>query len=131
MFKKVVEYVDFNGEPNTAELYFNMTQREAVRFDLEFEGGLEKYVAGLNADKDQLGIMNLFERLLLSSYGEKTEDGKHFLKDQDIQDRFKQSAVYDALFTSLLQDTDQAVQFFNEVVSTAIPQVTTPGKTAA
>lgn len=121
MLKKTLKYVNFNNEEVEEDLYFNLTQVEAVRLDLEFDG-LEAYIEKMTVEERIRDIMFLFERLLKTSFGEKSEDGKFFIKNEEVQDRFMQSAAYDALFTSMMQNTDLAIEFFTEVVSTAMPR---------
>lgn len=121
MLKKQVKYVDYNGKEQEDTLYFNLSQAEAVRLDLSLEGGLEGYIASLNEELGPKDIMDFFERLLTLTYGEKSEDGKFFIKNEEVQAKFRNSAAYDALFVSMLQNVDEAVDFFNQVVSSAVP----------
>lgn len=116
MLEKTVKYRDYNDQEQAETLYFNLTEAEAVRLDLEFEGGLEAYVNGLS-DSEPAKILALFERLLRLSYGRKSDDGKHFFKSEEEAERFAQSAAYSALFLELMQNTDKAIDFFVRVVA--------------
>ena len=117
MLKKKIEYVNFNGEKDSETLYFNLTEAEVVRLDLEFDGGLETYIGSLDEKTRPEDILHLFERILLMSYGEKSEDGKYFLKSEEETAMFNQSAAYSSLFIQLVQDVDQATAFFNELLT--------------
>jgi hypothetical protein len=116
MLVKNVKYRDFNEKECEETLYFNLTEAEAVRLDMEFEGGLEAYVKSLTNEKPG-DILRLFERLLRMSYGRKSDDGKHFFKSEEEAEQFAQSAAYAALFLELMRDTDKAVDFFSQVVT--------------
>lgn len=116
MLKKDVTYQDFNGEERTDTFYFNLTEPEVVRLDVEFPGGLQEYINNFNEEEPQ-NILNLFEKVIRESYGEKSKDGRYFIKDPESTDRFYQSAAYSALFVELVQDAEKASVFFNALLT--------------
>lgn len=123
MVSKSVKYIDFDENLQTETLYFNLNEAEIIRLDLEFEGGFEKYIGRLNEDpaKYPLKIMDMFEKIMATSVGHKSEDGKHFIKDDDEAAQFKNSAAYSALFVEMLQDGDEGAAFFNALMSRNSP----------
>lgn len=122
MLMKTVEYMDFDGNPRKEKLYFNLSEAEIVRLDAEFEGGLENHVEKIVEEENPSDILQLFERVLRLSYGEKSEDGRHFMKNQEMQDMFVQSAIYNSLFMSLVTDVDEATAFINALLTrTTVP----------
>ena len=125
MLKKKIAYVDFNGEKQIETLYFNLTEAEVIRLDLEFEGGLEIYINALDEKTRPEDILKLFEKILAMSYGEKSGDGKYFVKTKETTEMFKQSAAYSSLFVQLVQDVDQATSFFNELLTRTTVEVKT------
>ena len=123
MLKKQVKYIDFNGKEAVETLYFNLTEAEVVRLDVEFDGGLEGYIGNLNPETRPQEILDLFEKVIITAYGVKSEDGRHFRKTDEAAAEFRQSAAYSALFVDLLKDVDQSTAFFNGVLqATAIPE---------
>ena len=120
MLKKTIKFIDFNGKEQKTVVYFNLIESEIVRLDVEFEGGLETYINNLNSEVRPQDILNLFERVILLAYGEKSEDGLHFLKSEEQAALFKQSAAYNSLFVSIVQDADAATDFFNRLLSSTI-----------
>ena len=121
MLKKTVKFINFNKEEDEETLYFNLTEAEVVRLDVQFEGGLIVFIENLDEKSRPEDILNLFEKVITASYGEKSEDGKHFLKSDKTADLFYQSAAYSALFVSLLQNTESATSFFNGLLSQTAP----------
>jgi hypothetical protein len=117
MLKKTIKYVDFDGKDREDTLYFNLTEPEVVRLDVQFPGGLEEYVNNLDEEVNPQDILNLFEEVIRESYGEKSDDGRYFIKDPEKVDLFYQSAAYSALFMDLVQDVDKAAGFFNGLIS--------------
>ena len=65
---------------------------------------------------DKAGLYKLFEDLIKSSYGQKSEDGLHFRKSDQIWDNFYDSPAYEALFMEIMSDTDAAVSFFKGIM---------------
>jgi hypothetical protein len=120
MLQKKVNYIDFNGEAQEEVLYFNLTEPEIVRLDVEFEGGLETYTANLDTERPE-NILSLFERIIKVAFGKKSEDGKYFRKSEEETAKFYDSAAYSALFVSLVQDADTAAAFFNGVLTQTAP----------
>jgi hypothetical protein len=117
VLKKVVKYVDFDGKKREDTLYFNLTEPEVVRLDVEFPGGLEEYINNLDEKVNPKDILSLFEQVIRASYGEKSDDGRYFVKDPKAVDLFYQSAAYSALFVGLVKDADKAATFFNGLLS--------------
>ena len=117
MLKKVVKYTDFNGEVQSEDLYFNLTEPEVVRLDVQFEGGLVTYIENLNDEINPQDVLTLFEKIIKASFGEKSDDGKYFVKNPETTNLFYQSAAYSAIFVELVQDADKAASFFNSLLS--------------
>ncbi|MCK5604780.1 hypothetical protein KAR91_23020 [Candidatus Pacearchaeota archaeon] len=121
MLKKTIKYVNFDGKEDQETLYFNLTEPEVVRLDVQFVGGLEKFIKNLDPEVRPEDVLNLFEKLIKAAYGEKSDDGRHFTKDPETANLFFQSAAYSALFVELIQDADKAAAFFNGLLSSTSP----------
>jgi hypothetical protein len=117
MLKKTIKYIDFDENEQEETLYFNLTEPEVVRLDVSFEGGLEVYLGTLDENVNPQDILSLFEKVLRVSYGEKTKDGRSFVKDPEAVELFYHSAAYSALFVELIKDADKAATFFNALLS--------------
>ncbi len=117
MLKKEIKFIDFNGKEQSQTLYFNLTEPEIVRLDVQFEGGLVEYIEMLDDKAKPEDILSLFEKILKASFGEKSDDGLYFIKDPAKVDKFYQSAAYSAIFVELVQDVDKATTFFNSLLS--------------
>ena len=46
-------------------------------------------------EKDQQKILAVFKELMLKSYGEKTPDGKRFIKSKELSEAFSQTGAYE------------------------------------
>jgi hypothetical protein len=57
-----------------------------------------------------------FKKIVLLSYGEKTPDGKRFVKNDEIREAFSQTAAYDTLFMELATDDKAAADFIKGIM---------------
>ena len=121
MLIKTIEYEDFNGVKQKEDFRFNLNKAELLRFDQSFDGGLESYTKRIANERDNKLLSRLFEDLILISYGKKSDDGKVFLKNDEIREEFRCSAAYDALYWELMTDADAAGDFFTSLIP-SIPE---------
>ena len=120
MVKKTITYTDFNGVQRTEDFYFNYTQPELAKMEFGVDGGLSEMIEKATTNKDNKVLQDLFEKLILGAYGEKSEDGRRFIKRPEISEEFSQTAAYSVLWTELAQNADAATKFFNEVIPDTI-----------
>lgn len=116
MLKKTIKYTDYDGNEREEDFYFNLTQAECVKLQLGTDGGLEKALKKIVAEQDVPKIIPIFEKIILSAYGEKSPDGKRFMKSKEISDAFSQTEAYSDLFMELLKDPDAAAAFINGII---------------
>lgn len=129
MFSDTIAYEDFDGNQRTDTLFFNISQTEGLKLQTSKEGGYTAYMqevidefskASNGDDYGQLvatsKMFNIFEDIILKSYGEKSDDGKRFMKSEEITDRFSHSAVYDAFLMKLVTDPEYALRFIVSVL---------------
>ena len=117
MFKKTITYEDYNGESRTEDFYFNLNQAEIVQW-LMTEGDytLDQVLIRLMEKRNGKEVIRLFEEFLHLSYGEKSLDGKHFVKDETIWSNFRNTEAFSVLFMELLTDADKASEFIRRVI---------------
>ena len=116
MFKKTVSYTDYNDQPQTRTLYFNLTKSEVIEMEADEETGFTNELKKIIEEKNGKDIMRVFKKLILKSYGVKSEDGQSFKKTKTITEEFEQSAAYDALFIELCTDANAASEFISRVL---------------
>lgn len=117
MIKKTIEFTDFNGVKQVEDHYFNLTKSELFKMEVTAEGNsLQEYASKIVAANKGSEIMDLFDKVLAKAYGIRSEDGKRFMKSEEIYKAFAESAAYDAFFFELVTDADKMAKFFNGVV---------------
>lgn len=115
MFKKTIEFEDFNGEKRTGDYYFNISKSELISKQFSYAGGYSEYLKKIYAEKDQVKLYQIFEDLIKSAYGVKSEDGKRFMKSEELFREFKESGAYDELILSFFDNAQNAVDFVKNV----------------
>ena len=120
MLKKTITYRDYNDVERTEDFYFNLSKAEVMEMEMSTAGGLAEQIKKVVATKDAPAIIKIFKDLILKAYGEKSPDGKRFLKEDDngrkLYKDFEQTEAYSQLFTELATDDKAAAAFVNGIV---------------
>lgn len=116
MLKKTFTYTDYNGVERTEDFYFNLSKAELMEMELSTTGGLAEMINKIVAAQDAPAIVKIFKELVLKSYGQKSADGRRFIKSKELADEFAQTEVYSQLFMELATDADAAAKFVNGIV---------------
>lgn len=116
MLKLTKTYTDFNGVSRTEDFYFNLTQAEIAEMEMSIDGGMVEMLNRIVAAKDGKQIISNFKDIVLRAYGEKSADGKRFIKNQELRDAFAQTQAYSDLFMELATDAQKAVEFVRGIV---------------
>ena len=117
MLKKTVTYTDYNGVERTEDFYFNLTKAEIMEMELTTSGGLAEMITKIVEAKDGPAIIKVFKDLVLKAYGEKSPDGRRFIKSVEIADAFSQTEAYSQIFMELATDADAAAAFVNRIIN--------------
>jgi hypothetical protein len=116
MLKKEITYVDFNGEEVTDTFYFNVSKPEIIELELDVDGGFGKMMERIVEANDTKLLVKEFKRIILLAYGVKSEDGKRFIKSDELREEFSQTAAYSELFMQLALDADAAADFIKGIL---------------
>ena len=116
MLKRPITYEDFNGETTTETFYFNLSKAELIELETDYEAGLVKTLMTIIETEDPGRIIREFKRIILRAYGIKSDDGKRFVKSDDLRADFESHAAYSALFMELSQDAQKAAEFVNGIM---------------
>lgn len=116
MLKKDITYKTLDGETVTETFYFNLTKADLVELQLSEQGGLQEHLARIVAAEDGKAIIAEFKKILQMSYGQKSPDGKRFIKNDQLWEDFRGTEAYSELFMELVTDADAAARFINAVI---------------
>ena len=116
MLVKKIKFFDYNGEQREEEFLFNLNKAEILNMNLGIEGGLEALLKKLTQTQDVPKAAELFKKIVLASYGEKSADGRRFIKSQELRDNFEQTEAFSELIIWLYSSVDNASAFMNAIV---------------
>lgn len=116
MLKKTVTYTDFNDVERTEDFYFHLTEAELSEMDLDSEGNLADKLQKIIDSKNMKEIKDAFKWIVLKAYGEKSEDGRRFMKSEEIRNNFEATQAYSDIWVELATDADAASAFVNGIM---------------
>ena len=118
MLREKIKYTDYDGVERTETFYFNLNEAELTELDLTTEGGMKNLIERIIDAQDQKTVIELFKRFIMLSYGEKSPDGKRFMKSPELSKAFAETEAYNVLFMRLFQEEGAAAAFFNAIIVT-------------
>lgn len=116
MLKKTITYTDYNGVERTEDFYFYLSKADLMEMEMGTTGGFAEMIQKVVNAQDAPAIIKIFKDLILKAYGEKSADGKRFIKNDEIRDAFSQTEAYSQLFMELATDSDTAAKFVNGIM---------------
>lgn len=116
MLKKTMTYTDYDGNERTEDFHFNLTKAELLEMSFAQEGGLKALIEKIVAERDQPRIAALFKEIILKSYGQKSLDGKRFVKSPELTEAFTQTEAYSDLYMELATNDEAGAAFVNAIV---------------
>lgn len=116
MLKKTIPYKDYNGVERVEDFYFNLSKAEAMEMELSISGGLTEMIRKIVAAQDTPTIIATFKQIILKAYGEKSPDGRRFVKSEELSKAFSETEAYSILYMELATDANAAAEFVNGIV---------------
>lgn len=116
MLKKTISYTDYDGNKREEDFYFNLNKAELAEMELSTTGGIQNYINRIVAAQDTATLVKIFKELILKAYGQKSLDGKRFIKNDELRDEFVQTEAYSTLFMELAFDDKAAAAFINGII---------------
>lgn len=120
MISKNIKYIDYNGVEREETFLFNLSKAELMEMEMGTTGGLAETIKKIIETQDQPSIIKIFKDLILKAYGEKSADGRRFLKVDEkgnpLSVGFSQTEAYSNLFMELATDADAAANFVKGII---------------
>ena len=116
MLKKTIKYTDFDGVERKEDFYFNLTKAELLELQMSMEGGLQGHLERIIRTQSQPELIKMFKEIIMRAYGEKSPDGKRFMKSDEIRKNFECTEAYSELFMELATNSDSAAEFVNALL---------------
>lgn len=113
MLAQKITYTDYNGIKKTKTFYFNLNKREIQQLALgNGQMSYQQYLLEIANANDVRRLTNLVKDIILMAYGERSDDGESFIKNDKIREKFEYSAAFDELYDTLSSDEEAAARFF-------------------
>lgn len=124
MLKKTITYEDWNGKTRTEDFYFNLTRTECA--ELEFGLGPGKSLSSsfqTLIDNNDMGvIVATVKKLLLTAYGVKSDDGRRFIKNDEVREAFEQNPAFDQIYMELATNAEYAADFLTAILPSNVTE---------
>ncbi len=116
MIKKTISYTDYNGTKRTENFYFGLNKAEIMDMELSVTGGMRNLLQLIIDKQDVPKIIEAFKKIIKMSYGEKSPDGRRFVKSDELTEAFVQTEAYSELYMELISNADAAADFINGII---------------
>ena len=116
MIKQDITYTNFEGEQETETLYFHLNKVELMEMQVSEKRGLAQYITDIQKAENNKEIFRLFKEIVLRAYGERSDDGKKFIKNERLREEFEGSLAYEELMVKVVTEADFAAKFVNGIM---------------
>jgi hypothetical protein len=113
MLKKTIVYTDLNGDAQVEDWYFGLTKADLAEMEMTTEGGMATYLKRIQENQNGREIIDTFKMFIAMSVGQRSEDGRRFMRSPEISNDFMQSPAYEEFFMELVTDANFAAEFVN------------------
>lgn len=111
-----ITYTDYNGDTVKETCYFNIDKAELIQMQFDVNGTYNQYIERISQEHDLQRLGAEFTKLILGAYGKKSDDGRRFIKSEELTLSFKQSPAYSELLMQLLTDEEKAAKFMRGIL---------------
>lgn len=115
-------YTDYDGNTRTEDFRFHFNQAELMDMEMSTEGGFSARVNRIINANSQTELFQIMKTFVLDAYGVKSEDGRRFMKDDEIRRSFQECPAYSKIFMRLATNSDEAAKFINGVTPEDMPK---------
>ncbi|WP_288886911.1 hypothetical protein [uncultured Eubacterium sp.] len=120
MLSKNIKYTDYNGVEREETFLFNLSKAELMEMEMGTTGGLAEMIKKIISTQDTPTIMDIFKKIILKAYGEKSADGKRFIKTgpngRPLSEAFAETEAYSELYMELSTNAEAAAKFVNGIM---------------
>lgn len=110
MQKLTVQFENFDGETVTEDLYFHLNIKELQ--DMEnWDVPLTQRIAKLTKTEDGKEAFELMRDIIEAAYGERSDDGKRFVKNPEVLKNFTEGLAYDEVILTFIDGSTDLGKF--------------------
>lgn len=110
MQKLTIQFENFDGETVSEDLYFHLNIKELQAME-EWPVPLTKRIADLTNTQDGKKAFELMRDIIEAAYGERSKDGKRFVKNEEVLKNFTQGLAYDEVIIKFIDGSMNLAKF--------------------
>lgn len=110
MQKLTIQFENFDGETISEDLYFHLNIKELQAME-EWPVPLTKRISDLTNTQDGKKAFELMRDIIEAAYGERSEDGKRFVKNEEVLKNFTQGLAYDEVIIKFIDGSMDLAKF--------------------
>lgn len=110
MQKLTIQFENFDGETVSEDLYFHLNIKELQAME-EWPVPLTKRIADLTNTQDGKKAFELMRDIIEAAYGERSEDGKRFVKSEEVLKNFTEGLAYDEVIIKFIDGSMDLAKF--------------------
>jgi hypothetical protein len=115
MFKKTIEFEDFNGKKQRQDFYFHMSKSELLTIAADGSAYTD-HIKRIVELSDGAAILHEFRQLVSKACGVRSADGARFIKDAEAKSQLMDSPAFDELLMELATNADDASNFVQQLI---------------
>lgn len=119
MIKHTITYTDFFDNKHTEDFWFHLSKPEITELEHSIEGGFSGLLAQLVAAPTVKVVTEIVKNLILLSIGERSSDGKAFLKAKtgsELARTFASHAAFEVMFVELATDPEKLLSWIEGIM---------------
>ena len=116
MISYTIKYTDLLDNEAEDKVYFHLTKDEVYDLIAERRKTLLGQASRIQEDQDFLEGYQFVRDIVLRSYGERSDDGKRFIKTEGATTAFRQSLLFDEVLEKIFESDKSADAFVNAVM---------------
>lgn len=116
MIKKTIKYTNFNGVEREKDFYFHLKKTDLMDLQYRDSKGFLAYIQEITDANDESGLWKAFRDLILLAYGEKSDDGEQFIRNEELSKKFEQSEAFSVLIDEFMNNEGAAADFVNGIM---------------
>lgn len=123
MFSKTFEYKGYDGNTHKETWWFNLSESELLKMELGSVGGINGLMNRMLREEHPEKVVDMFERIILGAVGERSADGRRFLKRNGaVAEDFRETPAYDQLFLELVASGEALTAFLKGAIPDEVRQ---------
>lgn len=122
MLIHTLNYIDFDGNEVEETLYFNLSKVDIAKLQVKGDGKFIDQLKSWLKEKKLENVFDFFYNLTLDAYGQKSEDGKRFVRTPEMRKEFEQSRAFDEFFAEVISTEEKMTNFVRAIVPYTMPE---------